>query len=194
MDYLEKMKYEIRNEWFKNHVAKVDGEEGLQVITWGEPGTFMYGTKYVLSGNNVFISGDIGEAVYTLTCPATLENIKDFNLSYFTGKLRAFCNDRWNFDDKKAKEELKEYWDDYEMHEIEDNREIYDSILSAIDESHSVDSFGAWLMPVYQDTSIDSETMSTVSGFGQRLPPSLIGYWVGLQMIIEQLEAKKVSA
>lgn len=61
----------------------------------------MYRTKYVLSGANVFIAGDIGEAVYTLTCAATPENIKGFNLSYFTGKLKSSCGDRWNFDSKK---------------------------------------------------------------------------------------------
>lgn len=193
MDYLEKMQEEIRNEWFASHVAKIQGDEGVQVIEWGTPGTFMYRTKYVLSGNNVFVSGDIGEAVYTLTCPATLENMKNFDLSYFTGKLSAFCDDRWNFDEKKANKELKEYWDEYDMNEIEDGKEIYDSIMSAMGESYSIDSFGAWLMTVYQDTSIDSETMSIVSGFGQRLPPRLIGYWVGLQMIIEQLNQKKES-
>lgn len=191
MDYIENAIEKIRNSWFKDHVAKISGEEGLQVIYWRKPGTFMYETKFVLSGNNIFISGDIGEAVYTLTCEATLENINDFDLDYFTGKLTAFCEERWDFDSGLALKELDEYWKEYEMDESEDGKEIYDSIVEAIDESCSIESYRAWLMQVYQDTSIDSDTMEPIWEFGKRLPYRLIGYWVGLQMAIEQLNKDK---
>lgn len=192
MDFIDRAKKEIKENWFKNHVAEIKGEEGLQEIYWGKSGTNMYRTKYVLSGNNIFISGDIGEAVYSLTCSATLDNIKDFNLGYFTGKLEAFCEDRWNFDQSLAKKELREYWDEYEINEqYDDAREIYKGIISAIDESTSLDDYRAWLMPVYQDTSVDSDTMEYVWNFGKRMPYRLIGYWVGLQMVIEQLSSKE---
>lgn len=94
MEYIEKATKDIRENWFKDHVAEIQGEEGLQVIYWGQPGTSMYRTKFVLAGYNVFVSGDLGEAVYNLTCAATLENIKGFDLGYFTGKLTAFCEER----------------------------------------------------------------------------------------------------
>lgn len=192
MDFIDRAKKEIKENWFKNHVAEIKGEEGLQVIYWGKSGTNMYRTKYVLSGNNIFISGDIGEAVYSLTCSATLDNIKDFNLGYFTGKLEAFCEDRWNFEQTLAKKELREYWDEYEINEqYDDAREIYKGIISAVDESTSLDAYRAWLMPVYQNTSVDSETMEYVWDFGKRMPYRLIGYWVGLQMVIEQLSSKE---
>ncbi|MBU8573655.1 hypothetical protein [Bacillus pumilus] len=192
MDFIDRAKKEIKENWFKNHVAEIKGEEGLQVIYWGKSGTNMYRTKYVLSGNNIFISGDIGEAVYSLTCSATLDNIKDFNLGYFTGKLEAFCEDRWDFDQTLAKKELREYWDEYEINEqYDDAREIYKGIISAIDESTSLDAYRAWLMPVYQNTSVDSDTMEYVWDFGKRMPYRLIGYWVGLQMVIEQLSSKE---
>lgn len=188
MDFIEKVKKEIRNEWFEKHIAEIHGEEGLQVIHWGEKGTNMYRTKIVLSGNNVFISGDIGEAVYTLTCRATLENMKDFDLHYFTKKLSATCGERWDFDEKLAKKELKEYWKEYEMNKrYKDGKEIYDGIVTAINESTSLDSYRAWLMPVYQDTSIETDDLEPVWDFGKRMPYRLISYWVALQMIIEQL-------
>lgn len=192
MDFVEKMKQEIRENWFSNHVAEFEGGNGLQVVYWGEPGTSMYRTKYVLSDNNVFISGDIGEAVYSLTCQATLENIRGFNLGYFTGKLEAFCESRWDFDQSLAKKELRQYWDEYELDNCyEDSKEIYEGILSAIDESNSMESYQAWLMPVYQNTSVDSDTMEYIWDLGKRMPARLIGYWVGLQMVIEQLKAKQ---
>lgn len=188
MDHIERAEKEIRSHWFKDHIAEINGEEGLQVIIWGEPGTNMYRTKYVLSGNNVFISGDIGEAVYSLTCAATLKNISDFDLHYFTGKLSASCGERWNFNTDLAKKELKEYWNDYELNRIKDSEEIYGGICSAIDESSSMESYRAWLMPVYQNTSVDSDVMEGVWDLGKEMPHRLIGYWVGLQMVIEQLE------
>lgn len=191
MDFIEAAKKEIRTQWFENHVAEIIGEEGLQVIYWKQPGTSMYFAKFVLSGNNVFVSGDIGEAVYSLTCKATLENLKGFNLGYFTGKLSAFCEDRWDFDEKLAKKELLAHWKEYELFDEEDGREIYDSVVSAIEESSSVDAFHAWLMPIYQNSSITSDMIECIWDIGKRMPFRLIGYWVALQMIAEQLEIKE---
>lgn len=190
MSHIERVKEEIRSDWFSDHVAEIEGEEGFQVIYWRKPGTYSFQTKYILSGNNVFISGDIGEAVYTLTCAATLKNIKDFGLSYFTGKLSAFCEDRYDFDEKLAKKELKEYWEEYNMNKLEDGQEIYDGILSAIEESSSMESYHAWLMNVYQSTSADTDFIECVWDFGKKVSHRIIGYWVGLQMVIEQLEGQ----
>ncbi|EJR36972.1 hypothetical protein [Bacillus cereus] len=195
MEYIEKATKDIRENWFKDHVAEIQGEEGLQVIYWGQPGTSMYRTKFVLAGYNVFVSGDLGEAVYNLTCAATLENIKGFDLGYFTGKLTAFCEERWNFDEEKAKRELDEYWKEYDMNETTENgREVYDHIISAIDESSSMEGYHFWLSEVYHNSSLDSDTLEDVWNFGKRLPRRLIGYWLGLQMAIEQLEKSKPAA
>ncbi|MGF9979332.1 hypothetical protein [Viridibacillus arvi] len=194
MDNVKQVEKEIREEWFANHVVEISGEEGMQVISWGQPGTNIYRTKYVLSGSNIFISGDIGETVYCLTCRATLKNIEDFDFHYFTGKLSAFCEARWNFDEKLAKKELKEYWKEYEMkRRYKDSQEIYDGIISAIDESSSLEAYRAWLMPVYQDTSIESDDLESIWEIGKRMPYRLIGYWVGLQMVVEQLKKTEVA-
>lgn len=189
--YIENTKKEIREDWFENHIAEIKGEEGLQVLYWGEEGTNAYRAKYVLSGNNVFISGDIGEAVYSLTCPATLKNIKRFDLSYFTGKLSAFCESKYNFNEQLAKSQLNDYWNEYDLHELEDGKEIYDKIRNAIEESSTVEAYHGWLMTVYEGTSADADLMESVWGFGQQLSHRLIGYWVGLQMAIKQLEEKE---
>ena len=195
MEYIKKAEQTIRNSWFDKHTAEITGEEGFQVIHWKEKGTFMYHTKFVLSGNNVFVSGDIGEAVYTLTCRATLENIKDFNLHYFTEKLQALHRDRWDFDTSLAKKELKQYWKEYELKEkYAESNEVYEEIVSAIDESNSLESYRAWLLHVYQNGILDSDDIEEIWNFGKRLPYCLIGYWVGLQMAIDQLTKEKAEA
>lgn len=193
MNYEEVIEKSIRNTWFNEHVAKIQDFDDLQVIEWGRPGSFMYRMTYILSGNNVFISGDVGEAVYELTCKAELNSMKSFNLGYFTEKLRAFGGSLWKFNSEKAQEELLEYWEDNKMGSEEDNQSIYGAILSAINESDSVEEFKAHLMSIYDSTSITSDIIEDVSDFGQVMPPKLIGYWVGLQMIIEQVETKHNS-
>ncbi|MGO5005153.1 hypothetical protein [Bacillus wiedmannii] len=44
MEYIEKETKEIRENWFGDHVAEIQGEEGLQVIYWGKPATVRYYT------------------------------------------------------------------------------------------------------------------------------------------------------
>lgn len=195
MDYLEKAKKEIREEWFGNHIIKRDSSmEGLRLILFGEPGTSMYQVKYVLSGNNVFISGDLGEAVYNLTCSATLENIKGFDLSYFTGKLAAHSSSRWNFDESKAKKELNEYWEEFRISNRDDAQQIKSGILNAIRESSSLVEYQFHLTNLYNETSLDSDDMSYIWEFGKRLPYSFISYWLGLQMVAEKLLSENKTA
>lgn len=46
----------------------------------------------------------------------------------------------------------------------------------------------------YHNSSLESDTMECIWDFGKRLPRRLIGYWLGLQMAIEQLEKNKPAA
>lgn len=200
MEHIEQGKEEIKNSWFKNHEVNIKGEEGLQVLYWGEKGTNMYRIKYVLSGNNVFISGDIGEAIYTLTCKATLGNIKGFDLRYFTQKLSAHSSERWRFDEKKAKEELRDWYLDAKengVDDLEDLRSLYQELNMATNEWTLQSHFETAVFSIYENTSVDwfdGEEASMVSGFGKTMPYRFIAYWLGLQMIIEQLEIKEKSA
>ena len=58
-------------------------------------------------------------------------------------------------------------------------------------EYKALESMGIWT--VYNDTEVDwfdSETASSIADYGKRLSYSIISYWIGLQMEIEQLEEK----
>lgn len=195
-EYLETAEKEIREQWFENHKIKfIEGVEGFQCIHWGEPGTRMYQIDYVLSDNIVFITGDLGDAAYNLTCLATIDNIKDFNLSYFTGKLSAHERRRWDFDIQLAAEEIKEYifdWCDVShVDELkEEEAELYEELMSATRDWDLHDHFEKAVFSIYEHTSVDwfdGEAASCISNCGRRLPRSLIAYWLGLQMISERL-------
>lgn len=200
MDYLEQAKKEIRENWFENHVIKnIEGEEGFQRISFGEKGTRMYQVDYVLSDNMVFITGDLGDAAYQLTCQATFENIKGFDLSYFTGKLSAHERRRWDFDNHLAQKQIEEYifdWCDAEGTEdlSDEELELQQELLSATVNWDLQDHFERAIFSIWENSSVDwfdGEAASCISGCGKRLPRSFIAYWLGLQMINEQLESQK---
>lgn len=202
MDYIEKAKNEIRNQWFENHVIKsIKGEEGFQEIIWGEPGTSMYQVRYVLTGNMVYLSGDLGIAAYSLTGPATLKELGQYDLSYFSGKLVASQRAKYEFDDKLAKKQIKEYfleWCDVEgISKLNsDDEELYDDLISATNEWSVPEHFNTAVYHIFQSTSsewFDSEMASSIANLGQRLSYSLISYWLGLQMIIEQVKEKELQ-
>ena len=201
MEYLEQAKKEIRENWFEKHIVKkIEGQDGFQRIIWGEEGSRMYQVEYVLSGNMVFVSGNLGDAAYSLTCQATLDNIKGFNLSHFTGKLTAHQRERWHFDDKVAREQIESYFLDWcEVDKTEDleedEKELFNELISATMEWSDYKAFetmGVWT--AYHNTNVDwfdSETASIVADCGKRLGYSFIAYWLGLQMVIEQIEAQE---
>lgn len=196
MEYLERAMKEIREEWFENHtIKKRQGWTGFERIIWGEKGTRMYQVEYVLYNNMVFVTGDLGDAAYSLTCKATLENIKDFDLHYFTGKLTAHEPSRWDFDKQLAQKEIDDYifdWCDisYLDQLDEDERELYEELLDATRNWNTHEHFKTAVFSIFERTSVewfDGEASHLISECGKRLPYCFIAYWLGLQMVIEQL-------
>lgn len=202
MERIEKEREHIRNDWFKDHVATVAEHEGVTILDWKKPGTNMYAVKYVMVGNKLFISGDIGSAVYDLTWNATPESFDTVNLSYFTGKLSCSSRERWNFDDKKAIEQIDEWLEetlhdiggDEDDEEVEKAREIHEELIYAVGEWSHVQGYQQEVWRVYQSYShTDGEEFEHISKFGRELPNEFIAYLLGIQMASEQLKMKVVE-
>jgi len=187
VDYEECIALQVRKDWFGQHTYRMSEHNGTTVIDWFQPGTGNYYAKYILSGNNVFVAGDIGEAVYTLTGVATIEEMKMFDLFYFTGKLSAFKDSPWNFDSSYAREQFEEFWASYGMDEEADAEDVKLQILNVMDESGTQDELKYRLLSLGEEIELDYEILD----FGKRLSRRIIGYWVGLQMIAEQIERDK---
>lgn len=191
MNYLDKAEREIRNDWFENHVAELNGEGELQILTWRENGTNSYSAKYILSGSDLIVTGDMGKAIYSL--PAQLDRIKGMDLNYFTKRLSAHSDARWSFDEQYALEELENWYEEKksDANHLEDLEEIYTSLKSAIADWSLYEQFQQAVFSIYDNFAndwFDIEEASLISGFGKRLPYEFIAYWVGLQMAITQLE------
>ena len=203
MDYIEKAKNLIRDKWFKDHQIKsIQGEDGFQRIIWGKQDTSMYQIIYTLSGNMVYITGDVGTAAYSLTCRATLDNIESHDLWYFTGKLIATERKKWDFDYQVAQKEIEERflnWCDVDKVDdlAEEDKELYEELIQATIDWDNPDTFanqGVWT--IYHNTNVDwfdSEIAESVADSGNHLSNSHISYWLGLQMIIEQLKEKELQ-
>ena len=100
---------EIKENWFKNHTATLEQHGDLEVLIWREPGTACYSCRYVFDGDKMYISGDIGEAVFWLTWKANVHSFNGKHIGYFFEKLRAYNGDKHDFNNEKAIKQLREW-------------------------------------------------------------------------------------
>jgi hypothetical protein len=107
------MEEHIKTNWFNKHEAFVTRYDGITILDWREPGTVIYSVRYIFAGSNLYISGDIGDAVFNLTWKATPESFDGVDLGYFLGKLSCHSRERWHFDERKAENDLREWYEEF---------------------------------------------------------------------------------
>lgn len=202
MDYFEHAIKEIRERWFENHkIKKMEGQDGFQRIVWGEEGTSMYQVEYMLSGNMVFTSGDLGSAVFELTGSATIEQLGKYDLTYFTRKWIAGERNKFIFDGRVAAKQIEEYFKDWcdveQINQLDkEDKQLFDELIEATFQWSVPEHFSNYVFHIYHSTELDwfdSECASTIADCGQKLSYAMISYWVGLQMIAELLKEKAIS-
>lgn len=200
MEYIEKVTKLIREDWFEGHqIKRFEGEEGFQRISFGKEGTQLYQVDYVLSDDFVFVSGDLGDAVYKLGFKASLDNLKGLSLSGFTRCLTAHEKNRWDLDSGLAQEEIEDYildWCDAEtVDELNpEDRKLYNRLMTETKLWGDSENFLISVYSIFNQADaewFDGEAAECIAKCGRRLNPSFIAYWLGLQMIIEKLEAQK---
>jgi len=193
MDEREQMENEIKGVWFKNHIATITEHEGITILDWGELGTSYYSVRYIFASNKLYISGDIGEAIFDLTWQATPQSFNDMNLGYLIGKLSCCSRRRWDFSERKAIRELKEWYAEavYDCHD-DDKKEIlegYQVIKRLIYGCIDVKDFEMELFNYYQNNSfdyLDSEDFSMFSDFGKQLSNVFFAYLLGIKLANKQ--------
>lgn len=91
----ERLEKQFREDWFSEHEATkrtffdIDEKLAFTELLWKEPGTGAYCVIYVLRGGQLFVAGDLGEAVYQWYGPVSLESIAGMGYSYFLEKCQA---------------------------------------------------------------------------------------------------------
>lgn len=186
----------IRETWFSDHKADLQEHGDLKVLVWKKPGTSMYYCRYVFDGSRMYISGDIGEAVFWFTEKADVFNQCTYGLGYFEGKLVAYGENRRDFDDKKAEKALREWAKELKENDVkydhDQMRELFsdarDNCSTIKDWHYALNNHSDWI------GEIDCDYWEWMYNIGDEIPMRIKGYLVGLKMAAEQLKSKSVSA
>ena len=88
------MENQIKDRWFKDHKAELKDLGEIQILNWKKPGTICYYIRYIFDGNKMYVSGDLGEAVFWLTWNADVHSFNGIHIDYFAKKLRAYHGER----------------------------------------------------------------------------------------------------
>ena len=205
MDREKQIKEDIRKDWFKDHVATLTQHGDLQVLDWAKPGTRVYYCRFVFDRNMMYISGDIGEAVFCLTWKANVHSFNGISTNYFMEKMQAYSNERYDYDGKEAaaylKQWLEEHIEDMEFEDDfedgEDKKEFLENFNELVADAESCDSENQWAWEYVNEKwndfiseKIDQDYWEWIYHIGRVTPNRILGYIVALQMASEQLKAK----
>jgi len=190
------MDKEIRENWFKNHIAKYEElNDQTKILTWHEPGTIFYYVRYIFDGNKLYVSGDLGEAVFCLTWKADIHSFNNLNLHYFESELSAYSGDRRDFNEDKATKALKEWQNELDEDEIEYDREEMNELIECVKSCSRKDEWAyEYVNGRYNDFigEIDTDYWEWMYDIGDEIPTRIKSYLIGLQMASEQLLAKEI--
>lgn len=176
--------------WFKDHKAtftKIKAgwrdrhRHDMTVLDWQEPGTSVYYIRYVFDGCNMYVSGDLGHAVFRFTQKAIPERIAGYSLSYFYEKMTAYSDSREDFNKTKALEYVDELILDYENDEQEFDREAYDEFRRIIDDCTTMREYHYHLAS-FDYHRLGNDSWEWISNVGVCTPLRVRAYLIGLQM------------
>jgi hypothetical protein len=192
---------DLKEYWFKDHKATLTKQGDLEVLVWRNPNSGSYATRYVFDGSKMYISGDIGEAVFCLTWKANVHSFNDIYISYFMEKISAYNEDRYDFDCNVASERLEQWKQDLlEDREFEnefDEEEFIETIDNMIDDVANCNGEEQWAWEYvnekYSDfiSENDPDYWEWMYKIGRVIPQRIYAYLVGLQMASEQLKESK---
>lgn len=198
---MKNIEKEIKENWFGEHVAnykKINDE--ISILDWKKPDTICFGVRYVFDGRHLYISGDLGEAVFTLTWNGNPKSFLDVNPHYFHEKLTAYRgNDEYDFDSGEARKRLEEeimiLKDDYDPDEIdEEHLEILEEMKNL---TGSCSANKEWEFKIAYETDLferlqnhDIDCWEWIFRVGEVIPSRIKSYLIGLKMAAKQLEGQ----
>lgn len=213
----EDLEKELREEWFKDHNAKLEKlSEDVAILTWKAPGTNSYYVRYVFDYNKIYITGDLGDAILKIYDKVDLEKAASFDIYYFHEKLTSRDDEKWAFNGEKAIKRLKEEIEQIEERKLEclgldDIREIekeltdeeekkvalldeHIEMFESMFESAEECSFRShWVQCIYSEyldsiSDYDSDFHEWIFDIGNEYPRSVQAFLIGLKMAWEQVK------
>lgn len=197
-----------------NHIPVITKYDDLIIVDWKNAnGSRIHSMKFIYQGDCVFISGDVGNAVFKCTWKAELGSFKDKNLEYLAEKLSAidmssslydFCPDEARkylietFAEEKvgdkfpvSKLSLKEahaYFEEYRYDERCDEDEDIELLYALWDLTYDVTTIEEWERQVEALTdhsNFDYYDAQELFDIGNVYSNRVLFYIISLQMIDE---------
>ena len=102
--------------WFAKHKANETYFVETEKIEWKEHDTMINQINYYCNGPCLFITGDLGAAVFEWAYPVSLRGIANANINYFLEKMQASEGGRnWReWDEETAKQYIVEHFREVE--------------------------------------------------------------------------------
>lgn len=178
-------------EWFKDHKATYTEHGDLKVLDWKKPGTNFYYIRFVFDGCKMYVSGDLGEAVFWFTERADVHIQSRYGLSYFEEKLRAYHESRRDFNSDKAVKRLREW-----LKEIKEDGTKYDcdDMRKFFEDARGCSSHSEWVEVIHGHddliSKLDQDCYEWLFGIGDEVPIRMRSYLIGLKLAAEQLRAE----
>ncbi len=110
---------ERQRENFKDHVATFTDFGNVKIIDFKNPKSSNYRIRFMFEEDyyRLHISGDLGELIATNFNNMCYKDFSDFvhNTGYFEGKVNCSSRPLYEYDYDKAKEDLRELFEDYDF-------------------------------------------------------------------------------
>jgi len=187
----------VRRE-FKDHIAiynnyyQIDDKEKvdeISVLYWKKPETGINAIKYILHKGGLFVSGDLGEAIYRWSSGISWKFLSDLSNSYFMKKCEASEVGRYfeEWNEEEALRQLKECADQEYFN--------WDTFKNSGGEQYLYDK-NEWIVwlnsyDIDRNKIFGSDAWEWVYSCGNRPHIRFLFHKIGLEMAYKQLEGKK---
>lgn len=108
-----------QKENFKNHIATFTDYGNIKMLDFKDPDSNNYRIRFLFEEDyyRLHISGDLGELIATNYCNMTFDRFADFvnNTGYFKEKIDCHSRAIYWYDEKAAREQLKERIEKYDL-------------------------------------------------------------------------------
>lgn len=187
-----------QKEHFKNHEAKFTDYGNIKILDFKNPSDSYYRIRFLFEEDycKLHISGDLGELTATNFKNMTFEKFNDFvnNVGYFTSKIDCLSRDIFYYDECKARNDLKELIEEYDVEEnfmfdrfdFETLDDVIDDILIDFDEEHGIGNKGYEELSKVFDDAYD--VWEVASNVGKESTGILDLYMLAFKLAIQQLK------
>lgn len=199
------MNLERHKERMKNHVAKFTDYGNIKIVDFKNPDSSEYRIRFLFEEDycRLHISGDLGELIATNYNNMTFGKFSDFvdNTGYFEEKIDCHNRAIYMYDEKLAREQLKERIKEYDWiydireHEMcwgDEDEEVIEDFLNEVFERYS-DRTGIDSRAYDKLSEFDPDAWEWAYELGKKETGILELYMLAFKLAMEQIKNELVS-